>query len=402
MIARPACFVARPTSVRLLVTLLAVALIALRKSDSLLNPQFWAEDGGLFFIEAERYGGWHQLFRPYEGYLHFLPRLIAALGTPLPLTLVPAFYAWSSLAVTGLVAWWLQSPRLSLPGGAVAALALAALPHTGEVYLNLCNLQWITALGLFALILTTDAATPAIRVGELVLLLLTGLTGPFIILALPLFAWRAWTRRSPWSTTLLFTAVTCAAAHLPSLLTRNAPTEPAAWAPLQHAAVVGRRVVVTLFCGELSFSKILCAAVALATVAGFTVALWRRRALLPGGLLLLAAALFVLAATAYKVRPDTWTLSEIGNGDRYFFIPKIILLWLLAALAHTSGPRLRTALIALLILPLAANASRFFFPPEPDQNWAASCALIARGESVWVPILPPDTHILHPGRRPAP
>ena len=399
---RLARFVARPTSARLLVTLLAVALIALRKSDSLLNPQFWAEDGGLFFIEVERYGGWHQLFRPYEGYLHFIPRLFAALGSPLPLTLVPAFYGCCALATTGLIAWWLQSPRLPLPGGALAALAVAAVPHTGEVYLNLCNLQWITALGLFALVLAADATTPVIRSGEIVLLVVVGLTGPFIILALPLFAWRAWARRSPWSYTLLFSALVCAAAHLPSLITRAAPTDAMTWAPLQHAAVIGRRVIVTLFFGELSFPKLVCAAFAFATTFVLAATLWRRRLLAPGGLLLLAAALFVLAATGYKVRPDTWTLSELGNGDRYFFIPKIVLFWLIAALAATSGPRLRPALLALLVLPLIANATRFFFPPAPDQNWAASCALIARGQPVWVPILPPDTHILHPGRRPAP
>jgi hypothetical protein len=402
MNARPALLDARPHLVRLLVTLLAVALIALRKSDSLLNPQFWAEDGGLFFIEAERYGGWHQLFRPYEGYLHILPRLIAALATPLPLTLVPGFYAWSAVAVTGLTAWWLQSPRLALPGGALAALVLATVPHTGEVYLNTCNLQWITALGLFALVLAADATTPALRTAEIALLLVTGLTGPFIILALPLFAWRVWVRRSRWSGFLLAAAVACAAAHVPSLLNRTAETDAAAWAPFHHAAVVGRRVVVTVFAGQMPVPEILCALVAFATVAGLTAALWRRRTLLPGGLLLLAAGLFVLAATAYKVRPDTWTLSELDNGDRYFFIPKVILLWLLAAFALTSGPRLRPALFALLLIPLAANAPRFRFPPDPDQNWAASCALIARGESVWVPILPPDTRILHPGRRPAP
>ena len=95
-------------------------------------------------------------------------------------------------------------------------------------------------------------------------------------------------------------------------------------------------------------------------------------------------------------------MDELVNGDRYFFIPKILLVWLVSALVLTAGPRLRPALSTLLVLPLVANAPRFFFPPAPDQNWAASCALIARGQPVWVPILPPDTNILHPGRRPAP
>jgi hypothetical protein len=126
---------------RIVIAVAVVALIAIRKSDSLLNPQFWAEDGALFFIEVERYGGWGLLLRPYEGYLHFLPRLIAAGGGALPLAFVPAFYAWTALLVTGLIAWWLQSPRIPLRGGVVAALALAAVPHNGEVWPRsaICN-----------------------------------------------------------------------------------------------------------------------------------------------------------------------------------------------------------------------------------------------------------------------
>ncbi len=389
-------------SLRLPITFIAVALVALRKSDGLLNPQFWAEDGAIFFVEAERHGGWGLLFQSYQGYLLLIPRLIAALATPLPLTAVPAFYAWSALVVTGLVAWWLQSPRLTLRGGAFAALAVAAVPHTGEVYLNTCNLQWITALGLFALVLTTDAAHLAARAGELVLLILTALTGPFIVLALPLFAWRAYLRRSAWSFILLATALACAAAHLPSLLARTVATGADPWNPVQHAAVVGRRVVGTLFFGQTAPPALVFAALALLALGALGFVLWRRRAALPGGLLLLAAGLLVLAATGYKERPDTWTLSELVNGDRYFFVPKLILLWLVAALALTATPRVRLALFALLLLPLVSNAPRFLVPPAPDQNWASSCALIALGKPVWVPILPPDTNILHPGRRPAP
>jgi hypothetical protein len=384
---------------RVVIAVAVVALIALRKSDSLLNPQFWAEDGALFFIEVERYGGWGLLARPYEGYLHFLPRLIAACGGSLPLPFVPAFYAWSALIVTGLIAWWLQSPRLPLRGGAVAALALAAAPHNGEVWLTICNLQWVTAVGLFALVLARDPEGNAARTGELALLLATGLTGPFILLALPLFAARAWQRRSRWSCVLLAVAAATAAAHVPALLARALPADPPAWAPLHHLAVVGRRVVGSLFLGEVPLGELPCIALALAAPVSLGWALWHRRTVLAGGLTLLAAALLIVAATGYKVRPDTWTLSELGNGDRYFFIPKIFLLWLLAALALDSGKRVRVALIALLALPLVANAPRYFLPPAPDQHWRAACALIARGEPVWVPILPADTNILHPGRR---
>ena len=386
---------------RLALTLLTIALLALRKSDSLLNPQFWAEDGALFFIEAERHGGWGLLFHPYEGYLHLLPRLIAALGTSVPLLHVPAFYAWTSLAVTGIVAWCLQSPRLRLPCGWVAALALALVPHTGEVYLTACNLQWITALALFGLALSRDATSPLGQIGDFALLVFTGLSGPFILLALPLFAWRGVTLRSRASLGLLAAAFACAAAHVPALLARATPDDQPPWAPFHHLAVVGRRWIGSLFLGPYSPGEIPFALLTLVGVPVLAWALWRRRKQTVGGLPLLLTAVLVLAAASYKVRPDTWTLSELGNGDRYFFIPKIILLWLLASLATTFSTRARISLGAVLLLPLVVNAPRFFIPPAPDQNWKNSCALIEQGEPVSVPILPaPDTTILHPGRRP--
>ncbi len=385
---------------RLLVTLAVVALVALRKSDSLLNPQFWAEDGALFFVEAERYGGWGLLFRPYEGYLHLLPRLIAALGVSVPLLHIPAFYAWSALAITGWIAWWLQSPRIALPGGWIAALALALIPHNGEIYLTTCNLQWVTALGLFALTITDDAIAPSARLGEVALLIFTALTGPFVILALPLFAWRAWSRRSVWSYLLLVLALACTAAHAPAILAWAIPSDTPVWAPLHHAAIIGSRTFTTLFIGHHSLGELPSLTLALVVPPFLAWLLWTRRAVLPGGLALLLAALLVLAGTGYKVRPDTWTLSELINGDRYFFIPKIILAWLLGACALTSEPRFRRLYFIVLLLPLAANARRFFIPPSPDQNWRASCALIARGEPVWLPILPEGMGVFHPGRRP--
>src|SRR5687767_14913065 len=78
---------------RLLIAVAVVAILGVRKYDTLINPQLWAEDGGLFLIEAELHG-WGVVFKPYEGYLHVLPRAVAALGRWLPLAFVPQFYAW--------------------------------------------------------------------------------------------------------------------------------------------------------------------------------------------------------------------------------------------------------------------------------------------------------------------
>jgi hypothetical protein len=392
---------ARRWMLRLGITLAVMAILVLRKSDTFTNPQLWAEDGGLFLAESDRYGA-AVLFKPYQGYQHFLPRVIAAAGRPLALQNIPVFYASVALAVTGLTAWAIQSPRVRLPGAWAAALALATIPHNGEVHLTICNLQWITAVPLFALAFTDDATTHVQRIGDLLLLIFAGLSGPFVVLALPLLAWRAWRRPSGWSRVVLAVAAVCVLIHAPSLFARSTSANAPDWAPLQYLAVVGRRLWAAVYFGETAIPRLVCVTLALALPLAIGWAVWRRRVVMPGAGLLVVAALLVLAATAIKARPDTWGLDELALGDRYFYVPKVLFTWLIAALASTSSPLIRVLLCAVLILPLVVNARRFLYPPFPPQNWSSYATEIERGRSTLVSILPRGFQFFHPGRRPPP
>ncbi len=70
------------------------------------------------------------------------------------------------------------------------------LPHTGEVFGNLTNLQWLAALGLVWLLLASDATRPWQHIGDMLTVTVLGLTGVFSVLFTPLFLYRAGQRRS--------------------------------------------------------------------------------------------------------------------------------------------------------------------------------------------------------------
>ena len=59
-----------------------------RMPDAFSHPQFWAEDGTIFFLDAHS-GGWRALLDPYSGYLHLIPRAVAWLAELLPYELIP-------------------------------------------------------------------------------------------------------------------------------------------------------------------------------------------------------------------------------------------------------------------------------------------------------------------------
>ena len=184
-----------------------------RRPETFLNPQLWAEDGPIFFVQADEFGA-HALTLPWAGYHHFLLRLIAAISSSLNAQLVPAAYVGSSLCVLLMVVLALFSPRLDLPARPACALAIVLIPHSGEAIGNLTNLQWVCSLGLVWLLLARDGTTIRQYVTDGLVALVLGLTGTFSILFAPLFAWRAWRRRTTASLVLAVLVATTGGVQL--------------------------------------------------------------------------------------------------------------------------------------------------------------------------------------------
>src|SRR4051812_11268649 len=92
----------------------AVALAARRPTEMKL-PQFWAEDGLIFFTDAHN-AGLKVIFSEYAGYLHLVPRCIAALSVCFDAVHAPTVFIAASFALTLYVAARTLSPRFPFPG----------------------------------------------------------------------------------------------------------------------------------------------------------------------------------------------------------------------------------------------------------------------------------------------
>src|SRR5258708_13701706 len=84
----------------------------LRWPDAIANPQFWAEDGHVFFRDQIVYGFWGSLILPYHGYLNVIQRLVAALASLFPATYAPlilnlcAFIIWALCCSLFALNWY--------------------------------------------------------------------------------------------------------------------------------------------------------------------------------------------------------------------------------------------------------------------------------------------------------
>ncbi len=381
----------------------AAIFLALRKPWALLTPQLWAEDGSIFLVQDEQLGlgAW---LTPYNGYLHLLPRIVAW-GTSRTLDVAwwPVAYNGAAYLITlGLFAR-LASRRVDLPAKPALILAFSLVVGTGEVLIVLTNLQWLAAFFFLLQVFSRPPRNQWERAGDLTLLAVIGLNGPFAAVFGPLLAWRWWETRS--RDDLAALAVTGAAAATQVLLLLQTPldinAEAAPFRPWMALSVIGSRLVTWPFFGPEAvraappWVHALAGGVFLGALAGWAL---RPDALRPVRVRLVVALGIVTAACAFRARADIWAEDTLVNGDRYYYIPRVLVAWLVvlewrarpAAVAWTA----RTLLAAGILLHLP----HFILPAPPDYRWSEHCDAIRRGAPANIHTLPEGWWIEYPGR----
>lgn len=169
-------------------TVLAWVALLVRPVGTRPWQALWAEDGAVFLNGAL----WHEApaiwFRPYDGYLHLVPRLIATLAAAIPLSLASEVFAAISAAIAAmclvLLAWglrrWLETPWIRTAFVACLVLVDGAAQ---EIDANAANLHWFLGLGMLGLALIrptrTHSAVAAATVG--LVFALTEILGVFAV-----------------------------------------------------------------------------------------------------------------------------------------------------------------------------------------------------------------------------
>jgi hypothetical protein len=407
-----------PRSLVVAGVLAAAACIELSRGWPLLSLRtWWAEDGGAWYATAYNHGGLHGLLRPQSGYFQTFPRLVGAVEVHLPIAWGPMASGAVAILADLLPVAYLLSRRLerAAPFGVRAAIGLAtlALPDALEGMGNITNVQWHLALLALAVILADPARRRAARMVDVAALVISGLTGPFVLFLAPIAAWRWGLRRG------LELAVLggCAALQAVTLLAAHGQRAPAGrlGAPLELARIVGGRVFAAGTLGEHgsiwlltspAWSGWLPPAVALAGLAVCVYAGWRGTSELRA--LLVFAALLLGSALLSPLQSGWWSiLVTPPNGARYFYVPTLAWLAVLLWLALTCRPRPVRALAGAAIACLVVlGMSQDWTGPHGVAPVAYQAALARfeaapAGSEVVLPIEPPPSIMCLAKRGPA-
>lgn len=358
-----------------------VGAIYSRRPDCLLDPQFYAEDGSVWFANAWNLGWLHPLAMPEGGYLNTLPRLVCGLALLVPLKSVPLLLNWFGIVIQALPVNVLLTGRCSNWGPlwlrAAQALLYVALPNSRELEVAITNAHWHLVLVACFLAFGTPPTNAAWRAFDVVVLILVGLTGPWALVLAPLVIFFWWCRRQSWSllqAALLFAGALVQTVELLTHLHERPTTSLGATFELFLRLVAGQIYVGALW-GQNSFdlrSHILPAV--LVFVAGSGVLVYGAVKLRLEMKLFIAFAVVITAAAFQSPRiggnGPRWHFLAIDKGARYWFFPMLALVWSLLWIAYQERTRgLRAFSFVCLALMLRAIPHDWRYWPYQDANF---------------------------------
>lgn len=380
----------------LITLMLMTVLLFCRRPDAFLNPQFWGEDGTIFFKGCIDHG-FKSILMPYAGYFHLVPRLIACAASLFPFSIIPTVYNFFALAAILFVGGALFSSRCSIPFKPLLALSMILVPHYGEVFMTVTNIQWYLCFLPLILLCKEPPVKFYQYFLDYLIIILCGLTGPFIVLLLPLFLIKCFTKKSPYNYGILLVALLCAliqgwcflkSGHGEGLeISGNIN----AWISL-----LGFRFFGQLFLGNhISYmidSKILAILALMTPIFLLWYANSKKQLYLIGSFLIFGIA--AVLSLFYMVRTCPELIAyDTMNAERCFYIPYVMIMWSLITYLNSQKLLKRSIAAALLLLILATSSNHFRSAPFVDYKWKEYSEKIKIGEPVSIPINPPGWFI---------
>ena len=382
----------------------AFLLLWLRRPEALVTPRLWAEDGTVFYATYLTDGTIRSLFEPHYGFLNVIPRLLTALVGSAPAAQIPQIFTAMALAGAALSCaffalpeyrYFLRSDQLRI----ACCLAFAAVPYGYDEIGTLASLSWyacIPAMLLLALPRRGYNGRPFwFMLGAAVLVTLTALSGPALIIFVPLAIYKVFKGTSR----VRIVSGAFLAAMIVQLMVYRVASHGTATQTLDLRAltvnifdVAGYRVTLGNLIGRFASSDLSAGHVlplgiitsAIVLVAALVYLESRKEATLARRLVYIfcaAIASVVLTSVAIGVVNDLnrSTRWETWQQDRYFLVPTALLYYVIARacddLLRGRAAETFRALAFVSVVMIAAIAN-FRLQPAPEDDWASHAVLI--------------------------
>jgi hypothetical protein len=385
----------------------AALLVFSRLPSFLLHPQFYGEDGPVWYAQAYNLGWLHSLVLPDGGYLNTLQRLGAGLSMLVPFRWTPLVMAIFGLLIQCVPVTILLSSRCrrwgSLSTRACFALIYLCSPNAREIHIVLTNSHWHLVFAAFLLAFSSPPRGWAGRLFDIAVFAVAGVSGPFSPLLFPFVLLFWWLRRQPW--TLVQAAITGAGAAVQLYFLTHESNR------LGGALGVGVNPLIRIFGGEVIGASVLGGRTfaqhsplhdppLLLPLLGFAVGILVYAYVLRFANLelkiftALCIALFAvsLKSPLMEANPTRWHGLMYAPSFRYWFCPMMAFLWgTIWCIRYASHRLVRGVAITFLWLLPIGMLLEWEYKPYTDYHfadYAERMRVAAPGTALTTPITP--------------
>jgi hypothetical protein len=373
----------------------SITVVAWRRPDQLAAPILWFEEG-THILRNYADCGLCAMLPSINGNIALTAKVLLLPVLKISAPSAPALAAAIGIAFNAAVVCMIATAPTHLRARYLCALAALFVPTGTENYgIALYSVWWCGILIALALLWDTGRGLHWLRIA---LLVVGGLSTPFMIFAAPLFFLRAYREQN--------------ANEFAVALTACLLTVIAAAAAIASTSAEPFDVNLTVTAALLTVSKFF----------GLFVAPAANSALVPGCLLIVAiaclayherrkldlyflllAALLAASIAATLLRAPMSEIDPFESGGRYFFLPYIfisfMLLWLWSSI-NPMTPLLKAAPLMIIAVAIVGGVQRSFFvhPLQERQSWSEAMLRCAntQGETVlplgytWTISMPQD------------
>jgi hypothetical protein len=390
---------------------LCLAAMIARRPDAVTLPQFWAEDGAIFYQPAFDGRNGEAFLTPWAGYLHLFPRLVAW-GTSLaPPEWAPALFNAAALLLAS-ASVWLFTLSLARPligcdhlRLAIALLFIFSNPAV-ETYGNLTNAHWWMCLGALTLLaVPLEGSLVALACGFVAL---TALSSPLPVLFVPiaLVTLTVGSRRYRAAALGLLVGVVLQLAgrfwlsgHEPEIpeaqgIVKILDLTGDAW----HATVLhlwpGYAAASGFHAQSASAGWLLAGLLFALLLTGALQPLSRRQICMVGGAVYLLVSALVMVAVTRGCCPSRFLLDQaMPRGGRYIFLPYAMCVFLLglALQPEIRATTVRPRIAAWILLAAISFCSIAGVPPMirfDDLHWCEHVREARERGTATIPINP--------------
>lgn len=381
-------------------------ILFLRRPDALLNAQFWAEDGKIWFGEAYSSGLIESIFKIYAGSFQTMMRITGVVSLIVPFRLVPLFFTMVALTIKVLPLLLIHSRRFAVIFNSKKLLwsitfVYLLLANSAETHLNLTNIGWHLSLVGFLIIIAPTIKNWSWGILDKILLTTSVLTGPFSLFLLPIAFLVARNKKS--KSTIINLAIVSVGAliqliilFLNGMKERGTTTDSLGASPELFVELIGRRVFATsLFGNDIALrnvSVMLLLPLVITSTSLLLYALLKTNSELKMFIIFSWTVFF--AALISPAMGGSWEIQLNAVNDRYWYIPSLsFLIVLVSMLANIKLHNFARFMAMILLVPFIVfgTPTSFFYKERDDldfRRYSIQFENARQGETVCIPVNP--------------